>query len=170
MEMTTPVTITSLGEMRFYLPYNKHTAPAPLDENVAPAASSNPKSGGGDIASMFLYEAGAVQIVDIPPARLAVRRFTGFVTEGEVVRQKDTLLSQLEMDGVEIDVPHGAVVPHVIFQYNPPYTIPMVRRNEIAVPVLGSNDQAGDLETEWVLETDDDEDDDDDVLSPNGLS
>lgn len=95
-----------------------------------------------------MYEAGAVQIVQIPSTRLAVRRFTGFVTEGEVARQKDTLLSQLQLDGVEIDVPHGAVVPHVIFQYNPPYTIPMVRRNEIAVPVVREITQK-DLDSQW---------------------
>jgi hypothetical protein len=115
--------------MRFYLQDNV-MVPAPLQDG---------KTG--------MYEAGAVQIVDIPAARLAVRRFTGFVTEGEVARQKDALLSQLEMDGMEIDVPHGAVVPHVIFQYNPPYTIPMVRRNEIAVPVR--KEESKDLETEW---------------------
>lgn len=145
MEMTTPVTTTSLGEMRFYLQEAKNNAPAPLEDTS-------------------MYEAGAVQIVDIPPARLAVRRFTGFVTEGEVARQKDTLLSQLEMDGVEIDVPHGAVVPHVIFQYNPPYTIPIVRRNEIAVPVV-RDEPHQDLETEWGQ----DDDDDDDDLSPSDV-
>lgn len=129
MTMTTPVTTTSLGEMRFYL--QEESPAAPLEDG---------KTG--------MYEAGAVQIVDIPAARLAVRRFTGFVTEGEVARQKDALLSQLEMDGMEIDVPHGAVVPHVIFQYNPPYTIPMVRRNEIAVPVREAQ-ATKDLEKEW---------------------
>jgi hypothetical protein len=54
------------------------------------------------------YETGAVNIVEIPPARLAVRKFTGFVTEGEVSRQKDVLLSNLALDGIDIDVPHGA--------------------------------------------------------------
>lgn len=144
MSMTTPVTTTSTGEMRFYL--SSSHIPAPLKDG---------KTG--------MYEAGTVQIVDIPPARLAVRRFTGFVTEGEVARQKDALLSELEMDGVELDVPHGAVVPHVIFQYNPPYTIPMVRRNEIAIPVQPSMEEFNDLETEWG------QDDDDNVESPSDV-
>ena len=144
MSMTTPVTTTSTGEMRFYL--SSSDIPAPLEYG---------KTG--------MYEAGAVQIVDIPPARLAVRRFTGFVTEGEVARQKDALLIELEMDGIELDVPHGAVVPHVIFQYNPPYTIPMVRRNEIAIPVRASTEEAKDLETEWG------QDDDDNVESPSDV-
>jgi hypothetical protein len=129
MEMTTPVTTTSLGEMRFFIPDGSEDIPVPLEDTS-------------------MYEAGAVQIVHIPSARLAVRRFTGFVTEGEVARQKDALLSQLQLDGVEIDVPHGAVVPHVIFQYNPPYTIPMVRRNEIAVPLVREDAQK-DLDAQW---------------------
>lgn len=137
MEMTTPVTTTSVGEMRFYLKKDGSMAATTFPEPLIPEGSFN--------------EQGAVKIVEIPPARLAVATFTGFVTEGEVKRQKDTLLSALNLDGVDIDVPHGAVVPHVVFQYNPPYTIPIVRRNEIAVPVrkLRSDVDAATLESEW---------------------
>lgn len=142
MEMTTPVSTTSLGEMRFYLKkdgvYEGGDFPNPLNDQ-------------GDDR---FNERGAVEIKHIPAARLAVARFTGFATEGEVARQKDALLASLAADGVEVDVPHGQVVPHVVFQYNPPYTIPIVRRNEIAVPVraVRSDDAAvaaADLETEW---------------------
>lgn len=127
MDMTTPVTTTSLGEMRFYL--SGPNIPAPLDESM--------------------YATGAVNIVEIPPARLAVRKFTGFVTEGEVGRQKDVLLGNLALDGIDIDVPHGAKVPHVIFQYNPPYTVPMIRRNEIAVPVRLVQEAPPKIKDEW---------------------
>jgi hypothetical protein len=122
MEMTSPVTTTSLGEMRFYL----------KKEGVTMDSFPNP------LSPASFNEKGAVQIVQVPPARLAVARFTGFATEGEVLRQKDVLLSSLAMDGIEVDVPHGSIVPHVVFQYNPPYTIPIIRRNEIAVPVVSS--------------------------------
>ena len=103
-------------------------------------------------------EQGAVKIVEVPAARLAVAKFTGFVTEGEVSRQKDALLSALAIDGVEVDTPHGTVIPHVIFQYNPPYTIPIVRRNEIAIPVRSEEDivKNNDLEKEWKSATGDD--------------
>jgi hypothetical protein len=93
-----------------------------------------------------------VKIQEIPPATLAVAKFTGFVTEGEVARQKDALLTSLAIDGIEIDVPHGTTVPHVIFQYNPPYTIPILRRNEIGIPVRMSSDSGEDdasLVKEW---------------------
>mmetsp|Transcript_22550 Transcript_22550/g.48831 ORF Transcript_22550/g.48831 Transcript_22550/m.48831 type:complete len:451 (-) Transcript_22550:75-1427(-) len=121
MEMTTPVTTTSSGEMRFYLKERNSGSsdfPMPVAENDE---AFNAK--------------GEVKIQEIPSATLAVAKFTGFVTEGEVARQKDALMTCLSIDGIEIDVPHASVVPHVILQYNPPYTIPILRRNEIGIPV-----------------------------------
>jgi len=138
MDMTTPVSTTSVGEMRFYLKNREGSADVTdFPEPLSPTGTFN--------------EQGAVKIVEVPPARLAVAKFTGFVTEGEVSRQKDSLLSSLALDGVEVDTPHGTVVPHVIFQYNPPYTIPIVRRNEIAIPVRSEEDivKNNNLESEW---------------------
>ena len=141
MEMTTPVSTTSVGEMRFYLKTNGITADS-FPEPLSPQEGFN--------------EQGIVRVVDVPPSRLAVAKFTGFATDGEVQRQKDALLSSLAIDGVEVDAPHGAVVPHIVFQYNPPYTIPIVRRNEIAIPVRSEEDLAGkDLEREWNVDDDD---------------
>lgn len=154
MEMTTPVTTTSLGEMRFYLASSERhpTFPEPLVEEDDDA----PK----------------VTLLQIPASRLAVRRFTGFVTDGEVSRQKQTLLEELNLDGrnADIDVPHGSVVPHVIFQYNPPYTLPVVRRNEIGIPMnmAANSDTQGD-EEEWLATSMDSEEDDEssDDVSPS---
>eukprot|EP00980_Cylindrotheca_fusiformis_P008085 scaffold1722_cov120-Cylindrotheca_fusiformis.AAC.15 len=127
MAMTTPVTTTSFNEMRFY-----------LAETAIPEPSAD----------------STIEIFEVPSALLAVRKFTGFVTDGEIARQKDTLLQALEMDGVALDVPHGAVVPHVVFQYNPPYTLPIVRRNEIAVPVRRVEEKLGgtSLREEWSVD------------------
>jgi len=136
MDMTTPVTTTSLGEMRFYL---KDYEGSTVDSFPEPLSREDGYN-----------EQGIVKIIEVPQAQLAVARFSGFVTEGEVLRQKDALLTALAMDSqYEVDVSHGAVVPHVIFQYNPPYTIPMVRRNEIAVPVRYA-DESSDLLSEWM--------------------
>ena len=135
MDMTTPVTTTSWGEMRFYLSTKNQDIPDPLD----------------DASSGSLYETGSVTVLDIPPARLAVKKFTGFVTEGEITRQKDALLTALMMDDIELDVAHGDPISHVIFQYNPPYTLPIVRRNEIAVAVRRDDDVV-DLQKQWVEE------------------
>ena len=84
-------------------------------------------------------------------------KFTGFATEGEVERQKDALMSSLAIDGIEIDVEHGSIVPHVVLQYNPPYTIPILRRNEIGIPVrLGEKAEeeatSVDLSEKWAVE------------------
>jgi hypothetical protein len=133
MEMTTPVTTTSAGEMRFFLKDDRGSGPFP-----EPMAQED-----------TLNEKGAVKLIDVTPARLAVARFTGFVTDGEVARQKDALMASLALDDVELDVPHGAVVPYFVFQYNPPYTIPIVRRNEIAIPVRAPGDATSELVDEW---------------------
>jgi hypothetical protein len=141
MEMTTPVTTTSTGEMRFYLKgrNGSNSFPMPVAENDE---AFNAK--------------GEVKIQEIPVATLAVAKFTGFVTEGEVTRQKDALMTCLALDGVEIDVPHASVVPHVILQYNPPYTLPILRRNEICIPVRMSTEEVVDgaakLSQEWNVE------------------
>jgi len=134
LDMTTPVATTSKGEMRFYLRQNDDDTAPPT-----PLAAEQQKYG----------ERMEVSVTSVPAARLAVTTFPGFATEGEVSRQKDAMLAALSMDGVEIDVPHGNVVPHVVLQYNPPYTIPIVRRNEVAVPVRANGEQEG-LGEEWL--------------------
>jgi len=151
MEMTTPVTTTSAGDMRFYLnTEDNERIPMPEKDAVTD-----------------------LEIVQIPASLLAIRKFTGFVTDGEVARQKDTLLQALETDGIELDVAHGAIVPHIVFQYNPPYTLPMVRRNEIGVPVRnldGDKEPVTSLKEEWSVEDDDDDDDElDEDISPSDV-
>jgi SOUL heme-binding protein len=138
MSMTTPVQTTMTGEMRFYLVSNVSGTTEAPPTSLFPDPLPNDESTSG-------YELNSLSVQYIPPARLAVRRFTGFVTDGEVSRQKEALLTALEMDGILLDVPHGQPVGHVIFQYNPPYTVPMLRRNEIAVPVVfpASEDSTG---------------------------
>lgn len=159
MDMTTPVSTTSVGEMRFFLQKDENNnASGEFPMPLSPEGSFN--------------EQGAVKIVEVSPARLAVAKFTGFVTEGEVSRQKDALLSSLALDGVEVDTPHGSVVPHIIFQYNPPYTIPIVRRNEIAIPVRSEEElENQDLKSEWkaTAEEEDDEEDDNDIEAPSDV-
>lgn len=141
MDMTTPVQTTMSGEMRFYLDQTDIPDPVKDDEG------SN------------MYETGhKILIQKIPPCRLAVRRFTGFCTAGEIARQKESLLAALAFDQVELDgdcIAHGQPVGHVIFQYNSPFTLPIVRRNEIAVPVALSDAEYV-LKNEWTSVTDDD--------------
>jgi hypothetical protein len=163
--MTTPVTQTSSGDMRFYISsktIDDGRIPQPQESDNIDSATVVSTAG----TTTTTDNKNKVEIVQIPSALLAVRKFRGFVTDGEVARQKDTLLQALEMDGIELDVAHGAIVPHVVFQYNPPYTLPMVRCNEIGVAVRSDNSDNDDspptsesLKKEWTVDDDDEVDD-----------
>eukprot|EP00638_Chattonella_subsalsa_P010547 CAMPEP_0117791880 /NCGR_PEP_ID=MMETSP0948-20121206/9115_1 /TAXON_ID=44440 /ORGANISM="Chattonella subsalsa, Strain CCMP2191" /LENGTH=405 /DNA_ID=CAMNT_0005622007 /DNA_START=19 /DNA_END=1237 /DNA_ORIENTATION=- len=112
MEMTTPVAIERSSDgsksMSFILPsqYTPENAPAPKNDNIK------------------LEEVAEGQMV-------AAVEFPGFATEGEVSRQLETLLTALEEDGITVVAPEE----YTILQYNPPYTIPIFRRNEITLKV-----------------------------------
>lgn len=113
VEMTTPVrTDVAPGEavtMAFALPrkYSAATAPAPADPTV--------------------------RLQQVEMQTLAVAEFAGFATDGEVSRQRSHLVGRLESAGVEMV---GGGERYAIFQYNPPYTLPWLRSNEIAIPVV----------------------------------
>jgi SOUL heme-binding protein len=71
----------------------------------------------------------AVRLVTVPAETVAVRRFSGSTSPRAVASQTAALMRTLRDTGFE---PIG--VPAAWF-YDPPWTIPMLRRNEIAVPV-----------------------------------
>ena len=65
----------------------------------------------------------------MPPQTVAVRRFTGIPTRRAVASQTAELMNTLRDIGFEaVDTPAA-------WFYDPPWTIPALRRNEIAVPV-----------------------------------
>ena len=53
----------------------------------------------------------------------------GWATSGKVRRMQDELIATLEKHGMQI-----VGVP-VLSQYNPPWTLPFMRRNEVSVEV-----------------------------------
>ncbi len=70
-----------------------------------------------------------VHIVTVPAETQAVRRFSGTVTDAAKQRETALLLATLAQSGrTPIGVP-------VTYQYDPPFTIPFLRRNEVAVAV-----------------------------------
>ncbi|OBI84009.1 SOUL family heme-binding protein [Mycobacterium asiaticum] len=72
---------------------------------------------------------GEIRLVTVPPQTIAVRRFTGSAGPDEVARQTDKLAQTLQEFGFEMtDTPAA-------WFYDPPWTLPPLRRNEIAVPV-----------------------------------
>lgn len=108
--MTTPVTTERVGEsgltMRFFLPAKITTANAP--------SPNDPR----------------VTLTEIPPETVAVLRFSGRWHQGAFATQKQELLAQLANSGW---TPIGEPFTQL---YDPPFTIPFLRRNEVAVRVV----------------------------------
>jgi hypothetical protein len=71
----------------------------------------------------------AVRLVTVPAETVAVRRFTGSRSTSAVAVQTAALVRALEKAGLHADGEPAA------WFYDPPWTIPMLRRNEVVVPV-----------------------------------
>lgn len=70
-----------------------------------------------------------VRLVTVPPETVAVLRFSGDRSPKAVAARTGELLNALQDNGIE---PRGDAEA---WFYDPPWTLPMVRRSEIAVPV-----------------------------------
>ncbi|MFO1036153.1 MAG: heme-binding protein [Geminicoccaceae bacterium] len=106
--MTAPVaTTTSGGEMtmRFFLP-------ATLTASTAPVPNDS-----------------RVHIVELPPTTVAALRFSGSPTEASLAEHQQQLLAALAGTGWQ---PAGE--PSILY-YDPPWTVPFLRRNEAVVAV-----------------------------------
>lgn len=68
-----------------------------------------------------------VKLVEIPARRCAVLRFSGSMNDDVAAEKKALLSSYLERDGLE------GTGPPMLAQYNPPWTPPFMRRNEVLV-------------------------------------
>ena len=112
------------------------TAPVRMDE--ANGATS------GGAATMSLMVPTALSVSDAPaPTNLAVSlrqrgaemvavaSFSGIATPGEVRRALARLREALDAAGVQ-EADEGT---YALLQYNPPFTLPWLRRNEVTVPI-----------------------------------
>lgn len=70
-----------------------------------------------------------VRLREIPAQRMAVVRFSGFAGEDKVRERTSELLDWLRKEGLK---PAG---PPQLARYNPPWTLPFLRRNEVMVPL-----------------------------------
>ncbi|GAA0139022.1 hypothetical protein LIER_00653 [Lithospermum erythrorhizon] len=112
MEMTTPVITKRVEDqdkwrMSFVMP-SKYGSDLPLPKD------------------------SSVVIREVPKKIVAVIAFSGFVTDEEVKRRETKLRDALKYDS-QFRVKEGASVE--VSQYNPPFTLPFNRRNEIALEV-----------------------------------
>jgi hypothetical protein len=70
-----------------------------------------------------------VALREVPAKRFAVLKFSGYASEKRAAKKTAQLMDALRRDGVKT-----ANEP-VVAQYNPPWTPPFMRRNEIQAPL-----------------------------------
>ncbi|XP_029126875.1 heme-binding-like protein At3g10130, chloroplastic isoform X2 [Cajanus cajan] len=112
MDMTTPVLTTKVEDqdkwkMSFVMP-SKYGANLPLPKD------------------------SSVRIKEVPRKIVAVVSFSGFVNDEEVKQRELKLQEALKSDS-QFKIKEGTSVE--VAQYNPPFTLPFQRRNEIALEV-----------------------------------
>jgi len=121
------------------------TAPVAQDANGAAIAMTTPVAQSADEAGRwrirFFMPAGAtlaslpqpsdptVTLVPVPPETLAVLRFSGSASAAAMAKRTGELVAALEGSAWR---PAGAPVA---WFYDPPWTLPPLRRNEVAIPV-----------------------------------
>ena len=70
-----------------------------------------------------------IDIDQVQRARVAVIRFSGFSSPKKMDEEAEKLLLVLKSNGIEIEG------EPFMMRYNPPWTLPFLRRNEVAVKV-----------------------------------
>ena len=70
-----------------------------------------------------------VTLREVAPHQAAARTFSGFVTESRVAKETAALQSWMAERGLQ------AAGPAQLARYNPPWSIPFLRRNEILIPI-----------------------------------
>lgn len=70
-----------------------------------------------------------VEIVGVPAATYAVIRFSGRLDEASILQHTRALETTLARTKRTIEG------PPLVFGYDPPFTIPFLRRNEVAIPI-----------------------------------
>ncbi|CAN6251777.1 unnamed protein product [Urochloa humidicola] len=112
MDMTTPViTKKSAGENKWKMSF---VMPAKYGSNLP-----RPKD-------------PSVIIKEVPSKIVAVAAFSGLVMDDDISQRESKLRESLKKD-TEFRVKENSVVE--VAQYNPPFTLPFTRRNEIALEV-----------------------------------
>lgn len=70
-----------------------------------------------------------VLLTEVPTRTVAVLRFNWYATESRVDKKQARLEELIVKDGL---VANGAIQ---VAQYNPPFSMPLIRRNEIIIPI-----------------------------------
>ncbi len=84
---------------------------------------------GSSLKNLPIPNDARVILREVPGRRVAVHSFTGFWTEGRMARHTEALEAWIAKRGLR------ATGPPEINRYDPPWTLPWLRRNEIWVEV-----------------------------------
>jgi hypothetical protein len=103
--MTVPVETASDGAMRFFLPSRVAAEGAP-----APTEKD-------------------VHLVNLPAITMGVVTFSGVLSDASRAKHEQILLADLKASPWH---PTGGIS---VFSYDPPFSLPFTRRNEVAIPV-----------------------------------
>ncbi|KAI3474169.1 hypothetical protein Pfo_028957 [Paulownia fortunei] len=101
-------------------------------EKIAMTAPVVTKSGGELVTMAFILPSKYVRAEDAPrpvDERYGVVRFSGVAREGVVAEKVNKLRGCLERDGYKV------AGDFVLARYNPPWTLPPFRTNEVMIPV-----------------------------------
>ena len=75
-----------------------------------------------------------VKVLEVPPAFGAVHRYNGSFNDERSREKVIELLHQLKEDGLKLDEDE-AMRCYQSWGYNPPFTVPYLRRNEVWIPL-----------------------------------
>lgn len=121
--MTAPVTTEAAGEKIAM------TAPVTTEAGEGRIRMHFVMPSGYTLATLPRPDDSRVSLREVPARRMAVVRFSGFAGEGKVEAKTGELLAWMKSEGLE-----SAGSPQLA-RYDPPWTLPFLRRNEIMVPL-----------------------------------
>jgi hypothetical protein len=82
-----------------------------------------------DVSSLPKPDRAGIQLLTLPPARIAALRFSGLMSDHAAASQTAALMSILKTQALQADG------PPILAQYDPPWTLWFLRRNEVLIPV-----------------------------------
>jgi hypothetical protein len=80
-----------------------------------------------DLESLPTPDNQEIDLRVLPPRRYAALRFSGWAREGTVERKRAELLDLTARDELQL------TGPYILAQYDPPWRLPFLRRNEVLV-------------------------------------
>ena len=122
---------------------------APVGQQIAmtaPVSSTSSSSGwvirfympaGSTMESLPVPDDDRVRLVPVPPESVAALRFSGVASAAAVAERTAELRQELQAYGFET-----AGEP-ATWLYDPPWTVPFRRRNEVIIPISESAERVG---------------------------